>query len=50
MVAGARFAHQKTHSPPIDVIDIQFENQGGALVPVDLSPRVVVAIGLTLGG
>jgi hypothetical protein len=34
LVAGARYAHQKRNFPPIDVIDIQFEYQGSALVPV----------------
>jgi len=34
MVAGARYTHQKTNFPPVDVIDIQFEYQGSALVPV----------------
>jgi hypothetical protein len=33
-VAGARYTHQKRIFPPIDVIDIQFEYQGKALVPV----------------
>ena len=33
-VAGARYAHQKRNFPPVDVIDIQFEYQGKALVPV----------------
>jgi len=34
MVAGVRYTHQKTNFPPVDVIDIQFEYQGSALVPV----------------
>jgi DNA invertase Pin-like site-specific DNA recombinase len=34
MVAGARYTHQKRIFPPVDVIDIQFEYQGKALVPV----------------
>jgi hypothetical protein len=34
LVAGARYQHQKRNFPPIDVIDIQFEYQGRALVPV----------------
>jgi len=34
MVAGARYTHQKTNFPPVDVIDLQFEYQGKALVPV----------------
>lgn len=34
MVAGARYAHQKRIFPPVEVIDIQFEYQGKALVPV----------------
>jgi hypothetical protein len=34
MVAGARYTHQKRNFPPIDVIDIQFEYQGSALVLV----------------
>ena len=34
LVAGARYTHQKRNFPPIDVIDIQFEYQGSALVPV----------------
>lgn len=34
MVAGARYTHQKRNFPPVNVIDIQFEYQGGALVPV----------------
>ena len=34
MVAGARYTHQKSSFPPVDVIDIQFEYQGKALVPV----------------
>jgi hypothetical protein len=34
LVAGARFEHQKRNFPPVDVIDIQFEYQGSALVPV----------------
>jgi hypothetical protein len=34
MVAAARYTHQKRDFPPIDVIDIQFEYQGKALVPV----------------
>lgn len=34
LVVGAGFAHQKRNFPPIDVIDLQFEYQGKALVPV----------------
>ena len=34
LVAGARYTHQKRNFPPVDVIDIQFEYQGKALVPV----------------
>ena len=34
MVAGVHYTHQKTSFPPIDVIDLQFEYQGKALVPV----------------
>jgi hypothetical protein len=34
MVAGARYTHQKTIFPPVEVIDIKFEYQGNALVPV----------------
>ena len=34
LVAGAGFAHQKRSFPPVDIIDIQFEYQGKALVPV----------------
>ncbi len=36
MVAGARYTHQKRNFPPIDVINIQFEYQGKALVPVSM--------------
>jgi hypothetical protein len=32
MVAGARYTHQKSSFPPVDVIDLQFEYQGKALV------------------
>jgi hypothetical protein len=35
LVSGARYKHQKRNFPPIDVIDIQFEHQGSALVTVD---------------
>jgi len=34
MVSKARYTHQKTNFPPVDVIDLQFEYQGSALVPV----------------
>jgi hypothetical protein len=34
MVAGARYTHPKRNFPPIDVIDIQFGYQGGAIDPV----------------
>jgi hypothetical protein len=34
LVAGAGFAHQKRSFPPVDIIDIQFEYQGKALVPI----------------
>jgi hypothetical protein len=32
--SGARYTHQKTIFPPVEIIDIQFEYQGKALVPV----------------
>jgi uncharacterized protein (DUF2132 family) len=34
LASKARYTHQKTNFPPVDVIDIQFEYQGKALVPV----------------
>jgi hypothetical protein len=34
MVAGARYTHQKKNFPPVDVIDVQFEYHGKALVPI----------------
>jgi hypothetical protein len=33
-VSKARYTHQKTNFPPVDVIDLQFEYQGASLVPV----------------